>query len=624
MCAIIGIASTSPISDRGLLTAQCDTMYHRGPDDAGEWWSKDGRIGLAHRRLAIIDLSPGGHQPMSDVTGKFTIVFNGELYNYQDLKKELELIGHRFRTSSDTEVILEAYRAWGTHCLNRFIGMFAFALYDSVSGFLFLARDRAGEKPLFYYHVPGKLVFSSELKALMADPSFPRKISVEALDYYLTYGYVPGNKCILKGVRKLGQGQFLIYDDFRDTLQILNYWQLPESEFLNHSEEEFLTDELEQLLTDSVRRQLVADVPVGILLSGGIDSSLVTAMAARISSRPVKTFTITFPDHRKYDEGFYARIIADYFGTEHTEMAAEPATVELLPALAHQYDEPIADSSMVPTFLVSRLIRKHAKVALGGDGGDELFGGYPHYSWIQWQERSRRYIPKFIRNIIGIKASVALPAGFKGRNHLIGFTADVEQSIAHINMYFDASIRRKLLSPFYAAEQIHFLSPEQYKMDLCKRGRTPLRNATMADFKTYLVEDILVKVDRASMLNSLEVRAPWLDYRIIEFAFTRVPDQLKATDTERKILPRRLAERILPGQLDLTRKQGFSMPLSDWFKGEWGSYMESVLCGTDTPFFNKQVIRDLISGQRKGFSNTSRLFALVIFELWRKEYKIDL
>jgi asparagine synthase (glutamine-hydrolysing) len=621
MCGIVGIACQTPVYDRGWLVAGCDALRHRGPDDAGMWWSSDGQVGLAHRRLAIIDLSPGGHQPMNDASGKLWITFNGEIYNYQELRRELECRGHCFRTASDTEVILEAYRTWDTDCLSHLNGMFAFGLYDSDRKHLFLARDRAGEKPLFYWHTPGKLVFASELKALMADPAFPRKIDLRALEYYLAFGYVPGEMCILKGVRKLAQGHAMTYDLEANKLNVWRYWQFPEPPQQSDASPDTLAEELEGLLEDSVRRCLVADVPVGILLSGGIDSSLVTAMAARVSSKRVKTFTISFPGHGPYDEGPYASLVAKHFGTEHIELAAEPATVELLPELARQYDEPMADSSMVPTYLVSRLVRQHVTVALGGDGGDELFGGYPHYSWVLQQDRARSFLPSFFRRGIGEVAARWLPPGLKGRNYLIGFAGDLSSSIAHINVYFDTTTRHRLLSPLGRTSRHPDHLPEAYKANLCFPGYTPLQQMTRVDFQTTMVDAYLVKVDRASMLASLEVRAPWLDYRVIEFALGCVPDGLKATRTECKILPRFLAKRLLPPTLDLRRKQGFSLPLATWFKGEWGDYVASILEEADPHLFDQKVIQNLIGGQRRGFANTQRLFALTMFELWRREYR---
>jgi asparagine synthase (glutamine-hydrolysing) len=599
-----------------------DTMIHRGPDDAGLWRSPDGRVVFGQRRLAIIDLSPGGHQPMSDSTGTICITFNGEIYNYLDLRKELTERGHVFRTQSDTEVILEAYRAWGTGSLAHLNGMFAFGLYDSLQRQLFLARDRAGEKPLFYRLTPGRLVFASELKALMADPTCPRKVDLEALEHYLAYGYVPGQLCILDGVRKLEQGQALTYDLDAENLHAWRYWELPEPARAPNRPTNDLLEELEGLLLDSVRRRLVADVPVGILLSGGIDSSLVTAMAARVSSRAVKTFTISFPGHAAFDESPHARTVAQHFGTNHVEMAAEPATVDLLPKLARQYDEPMADSSMVPTYLVSCLVRQHATVALGGDGGDELFAGYLHYDWVRRQEQVRRSCPRSLRSLVTRGAARALPVGFRGRNYLLAFDGDVSRSIAHVNLFFDAETRRRLLAPVRTGAARPKYQPELYRAALCNPEETTLRQATAADFRSYLVDDILVKVDRASMLTSLEIRAPWLDPRVIEFAFGRVPDSLRAVVGERKILPRMLAARLLPPTLDLKRKQGFAIPLGHWFRGNWGLFIEDTLSGDGGSYFDPVTVRRLLAGQRRGLANTQRLFALTMFELWRRHYDV--
>src|SRR5215831_10779900 len=336
MCGIVGIASSAPMDKLGWLVSGRDTLRHRGPDGVGEWWSADGYVGFGHRRLSIIDLSEAARQPMHDSQGELCIVFNGEIYNFADLRIELIAKGHNFRTHSDTEVILQAYREWGTECLTHLNGMFAFALYDGRQRQLFLARDRAGEKPLFYAYENGSMRFASELKALLADPTITRRINPQALDCYLAMGFVPGDLCILEGVKKLPPGYALLFDLKTGQSKLWRYWKLPD---LNDAagrgsvDEMVLLDELEKLLEDAVRRQLVADVPVGVLLSGGVDSSVVTAMAARAVPR-VKTFTIRFPGHDQFDETEHARLIARHFGTEHTELEAQDSTVDLLPVLA--------------------------------------------------------------------------------------------------------------------------------------------------------------------------------------------------------------------------------------------------------------------------------------------------
>jgi asparagine synthase (glutamine-hydrolysing) len=557
---------------------------------------------------------------MNDASGRFQIVFNGEIYNYRELKHDLRRMGHTFQSNSDTEVILEAYRAWGVRCVERLTGMFAFALFDTESQQLFLARDRAGEKPLFYKHSRSGFSFASELKGLLSDSSVERVVDPQALNFYLAYGYVQGSHCMIRGVNKLPAAHAMTYDLRRGTSEAWRYWSLPAPFSGPTPDTHELIDELEHLLEESVRRQLIADVPLGILLSGGIDSSLVTAVAARLSRSPIKTFTISFPGHSAFDEGPYARIVASHFGTDHTELVAEPATVELLPVLARQFDEPMADSSMIPTYLVSQLIRRHATVALGGDGGDELFGGYHHHGWLIQQQRARPYFPSPLRRALHSAATRHLPVGLRGRNYLLGYTSDLNQSLARPGLFFDYASRVRLLAPGLreAADE----SPEQFKAALFDDGRTILQRATASDFSTYLTDDILVKVDRAAMLASLEVRAPWLDPGLIEFAFGRVPDGLRSSGGQRKILPRMLAQRLLPRSLDLSRKQGFSLPLGEWFKGTWGTYLEELLAAADPSVFNQREIQELLDAQRRGFAHTNRLFSLSIFELWRREYGV--
>lgn len=390
MCGIVGyLSATTPIEPR-LLDAMRDTAEHRGPDGDGRWLDPDGRVGFGHRRLAIIDLTEGGHQPMHSADGRFVITFNGEIYNFRALRDELRALGCSFATESDTEVLLAAFQQWGKDCLARFAGMFAFAIWDRRERTLFAARDRAGEKPFFYRHADRGIVFGSELKMLLRHPEMPRRADPIALDHYLAYGYVPRELCLLKGYNKLPAGHYLHYDIDRDQLRVESYWSLPiRPADTARQSFETLADELEPLLDQAVSRQLVADVPVGILLSGGLDSSLIAATAARVSGK-VTTFTIGFPGHAAFDESPLARRLAGELGTEHVELMVEADSYDLLPRLAAQFDEPIADSSMIPTFLVSQLVRTRATVALGGDGGDELFGGYHHHGWMLNMARARR------------------------------------------------------------------------------------------------------------------------------------------------------------------------------------------------------------------------------------------
>ncbi len=557
---------------------------------------------------------------MLDATGTLCCVFNGEIYNFQELRRELEERGHRFRSRTDTEVILEAYREWGTNCLTRFNGMFAFALYDTVRQRLFMARDRAGEKPLYYSLANGVLRFASELKALMADPTFARRIDREALECYLTFGFIPGGRCILQGTRKLPPAHALEFDLEGGTLRLWRYWDLPPAPKTHGVplDEAALLFELEQLLEDSVRRQLVADVPVGVLLSGGLDSSLITAMAARASHK-IKAFTIRFPGHGKLDETEHARLIARHFDIEHVELDAQSTSADVLPRLAKQFDEPMMDSSMIPTFLVSQLVRQHCTVALGGDGGDELFAGYDHYRRLLWMQEQLGWIPHWLRASISMAAEHFLPVGLKGRNWLQGLGVDLQSDLPLIATSFDAATRRRLMAP----HQDWPIVAETVLKGLVPTMPDLLQRATRMDFSNYLAEDLLVKVDRASMLNSLEVRAPLLDHRLIEFAFGKVPSHLKATSQDKKILLKRLAARILPPAFDRQRKQGFSIPLAEWLTaGSFRELFQEVLLESQG-FFDQRTVRGAV-GQDRGHNNGERLFSLVLFELWRQEYKVTL
>lgn len=621
MCGLVGIASTTSQPDHSWLAPARDTLTHRGPDDAGEWWSGDGRVGLAHRRLSILDLSHMGHQPMHLAERGLSIVFNGEIYNFAELRRELEGLGHSFRSESDTEVLLAAYKQWGIECLARLNGMFAFALYDALQQELFLARDRAGEKPLFYRLDQGMLFFASELKALLAHSKLPRHIDPEALDCYLAMGFVPSERCILTGYRKLTAAHALRFELKSGEARIWRYWQLTELEAAAESADETeLLNELEALLEDAVGRQLVADVPVGILLSGGIDSSLITAMAVRCSSQ-VRTFSIGFPGHGKLDETSHARLVAYHFGTHHIELMAEPTSGGLMHTLVRQFDEPMVDSSMFPTWLVSHLAKQYCTVVLGGDGGDELFAGYDYYSRLLWMQRKFAYMPDWLRHGVAWAAEHGLSVGMKGRQILLGLNVDLRHGLPlAARILFDATQRRRLLRDYpghpTVAETIHAARiPKQ---------RDLLQRATRTDFEGFLVDDILVKIDRASMLTSLEVRAPFLDYRVIEFAFGKVPSRLKATERDRKILLKRLAARVLPPEFDKQRKQGFSIPLAEWLKiSSFRDLFWDTLTSAEC-LFDAKMVRNLLKKQDAGYNNSERLFALVQFELWRKIYQATL
>jgi asparagine synthase (glutamine-hydrolysing) len=435
-------------------------------------------------------------------------------------------------------------------------------------------------------------------------------------------GYVAGAQCLLDGYQKLPPAHALTFDLETGLRNVWRYWQPPQFSLSVDNAQLSDTDllnELEVLLEAAVRRQMVADVPVGVLLSGGVDSSLITAMALRATSK-VKTFTVGFPGHGALDERQHARLIAGHFGTEHVELEAPTVSADILTRLARQFDEPIVDSSMIPTYLVSQLVRQHCTVALGGDGGDELFGGYGHYNRLLWMQQRLGKIPLKLRKLLALGAETLLPVGFKGRNWLQGLGVDLDRGVPLIASYFDRSARRQLLPKINFGSTTNpdgFESDNALSLDLLQR-------ATRNDFQNYLAEDILVKVDRASMLNSLEIRAPFLDVSLIEFAYGKVPSRLKATALDKKILLKHLTAKVLPPQFDQQRKQGFSIPLASWLKqGEFRDLFHSVLLG-DICVFDRKAVGQLLKGQDQGRNNSERLFALVLFELWRTQYQISL
>lgn len=626
MCGIVGTASLTPFSDRRLLEQARDTLVHRGPDDAGVWWNTSGTVGFAHRRLSIIDLSPLGHQPMHGPEGQSTIVFNGEIYNYQDLKTELLALGHVFRSTSDTEVILAAYRQWGDDCLARLNGAFAFALLDQSRNHILFARDRAGEKPLYYEHGGGSIRFASELKALLTLNPVTRRIDPLALDCWLAGGYVPGPLSMVQGIQKLPPAHAMAYNLSTASCTVWPYWTLPsyagpehESPQAMEARKPALLDELEQLLQDAVGRQMVADVPVGILLSGGVDSSLLTAMAVRSSPR-VKTFTIRFPGYGAYDETEHARLVARHFGTEHVELEAAESSVDLLPMLARQFDEPLVDSSIIPTWLVSSLVRQHCTVALGGDGGDELFGGYGTYTTVLGLQQRLSRFPRVLGRLLGAAAETFLPLGMRGRNHLRSYGLPEDSGLLPYGL-FDKTARKALLG----GQKNWDFAAEAHRRALAPLDPDLVSQMTRFDFSQYLPEDILVKVDRASMLASLELRAPFLDHRLVEFAFAKVPTGLKTRIDQRKIMLKALAQRVLPQGFDLVRKQGFSIPLASWLENpSYRDFFSATLNESQGSPFNRRYVQSILDGQAKGRSNSERLFALVMFELWRKEYGLCL
>lgn len=622
MCGINGTIRLRGTIDRTLLERQRDTMVHRGPDSSGLWCSNDSRVGFGHRRLAIIDLSPGGHQPMIDTETGTVITFNGEIYNFVELRDRLRAKGHVFRTHSDTEVILAAYQEWGTECVTQLGGMFAFAIYDEHKQRVLLARDRAGEKPLFYRVDNDQFTFASEAKALLADPTCPRRVRAQSLNEYLAYGYVSGENTMFADIRRIAPAGRAVIDLSNGTVSHDSYWTLPHTKkAASSADPDALVEELHELLKASVRRQLMADVPVGVLLSGGVDSSIVTAIAAEVSGSRIRTFTARFPGHGGFDEGPYARMVADHLGTEHIELEAKAADASLLQSLVAQFDDPISDSSMIPTFLVSQEIRKHATVAIGGDGGDELFGGYHKYPVQVRAERLRATIPSGIRQIAAYAADAILPVGTPGRGFAKSLAGSAGDGLSNAGRIFRADERTQLTAALGMLDEKQILEPEISRSSAFADRDSALQRATALDFSSYMVDDVLVKVDRSSMLTSLEVRAPLLDVGVIEFAFSKVPDSLKADQNNRKLILRRLGEKLLPKKLDLTRKQGFSVPMDSWMQHEWRGQLDAAQ-SQPQGLISSSAFKLYRNRLNAGLPIGERLYSLLFIQLWSERYAV--
>jgi asparagine synthase (glutamine-hydrolysing) len=613
-----------------------DRIAHRGPDDEGEWTDAAAGIAFAHRRLSILDLSSAGHQPMASASGRWVIVYNGEIYNHLDLRGRLAAEGcaPAWRGHSDTETLLAGIEAWGVQAtLQRIVGMFAFALWDRSDRSLWLARDRIGEKPLYYGWQGETFLFGSELKALRAHPAFKADVDRGALALLLRHNYIPAPWSIHQGIRKLPPGTWLRLGHDQREAKPVPYWSLAEvaehgtgNPFAGSADE--AVDELERRLGAAVRGQMVADVPLGALLSGGIDSSLVTALMQAGSSRPVRTFTIGF-DERQYDEAAHARAVAAHLGTDHTELrlGADDA-LNLIPQLPRMYDEPFADSSQLPTHLVMKLARQHVAVALSGDAGDEFFGGYNRYVLAPQVWKRLGWIPAIPRACL-LNGAARLP-GIVGKLSGTTRTADKLRKLAQV---FGTG-RIEGIDDLYAGLVSEWSRPERMVVDgrmpdnlLDERRRWPQLSDPVArmmalDGLTYLPDDILVKVDRASMAVSLETRAPFLDRDVVEFAWT-LPMSMKLREGRGKWLLRRLLDRYVPRDLIERPKMGFGIPLDRWLRGALREWAEALLAEDRLRregFFDPVPIRAAWTRHVRGEASFGhRLWSVLMFQAWLDE-----
>lgn len=649
MCGIAGILTT-----RGSLSnvlepmarRMSDRLVHRGPDDEGVWADPSAGIALGFRRLSIIDLSAAGHQPMQSHSGRFTIVFNGEVYNYVELRRELEQVGVRFRGHSDTEVILAAFERWGIEpAVKRFVGMFAIAVWDAPRRRLFLIRDPLGKKPLYYSHTAGLLTFASELKALMAGPELDRTIDETALAAFLRYLYVPAPLTIFRGVRKLLPGTILSIDDVDGSSPTLtSYWSLEaayaagQSNPFEGSDSEVVT-ELRHLLSDAVRLRMRSDVPMGALLSGGVDSSAILALMQANATQPTRTFSISFPG-TPHDEARHAARIADVLGAHHTEMAVTGEdALAVVPSLPDIFDEPFADPSQVPTYLVCKLARRNVTVALTGDGGDEVFGGYERYIQGERLIGGLQRVPRVIRQVAGagIRSSsarfwdrayqgVAPFVDRSGRHRLAG--AKIGKLGQLLPQRTASGMYHSLLSAAWQdpSEALAHPSPAATRIEEClaRRSDLPLLDRMMlVDQETYLADDLLAKVDRASMAVSLEARVPLLDRRVLEFSW-RLKRHHKVRNGRGKWVLRQVLEGFLDPRLFDRPKTGFTVPIAEWLRGPLRSWADDTL-------FSGGAAHDSclsLSGVRKAWSQLKEghderalsVWSVLMFQAWRQRW----
>ena len=649
MCGIAGFfgRQRSRPADELATTvrAMTDAIVHRGPDDAGAWIDAECGVGLGHRRLSILDLSPEGHQPMLSEDGRFVIVFNGEVYNFQPLRAELEAKGHKFRGHSDTEVMLAAFLEWGVEAsTKRFNGMFAFALWDRQDRVLHLGRDRLGEKPLYYGWVDGTFVFASELKALRPFPGFNTDIDRRSLTGLLRYNYIPEPYSIYKGIRKLPPASLLTWDGSDSRPEPKLYWNLREvvEHGLDHQlkcSDAEATDELEALLKRAVGMRMISDVPLGAFLSGGIDSSLTVALMQSQSSRPVRTFTIGFHE-KEYNEAQLAKEVAKHLGTDHTEFYVTPKdALDVIPKLPSLYDEPFSDYSQIPTYLVCGLARQHVTVALSGDAGDELFGGYERYAMGRSIHDKFYWMPPIMRSIAG-HAMTALPAGawnglaraagplMPGRFRNVPFGDKLHKLAEVVSSPGMDALYLNLMSYWKKPLDVVVDGEEAVTSIVDKNGWPRVSDYThrmmQLDMETYLPGDILVKVDRASMGVSLESRVPLLDTDVIEYAW-RVPFGMKVRDGRGKWILREVLYRHVPKPLIDRPKRGFGVPLEHWLRGELRDWAESLLDESRLKregFFHPEPVRQKWREHLGGARNWHfYLWGVLMFQAWLEAQK---
>jgi len=624
MCGITGFVNRYGRADRELLESMNRAIIHRGPDEDGFYLNEN--VGLAMRRLAIIDLA-SGQQPIHNADGTKWIVFNGEIYNYRELRKGLEERGHLLYTNSDTEAIVHLYDEYGADCLSHLRGMFAFAIWDETDNALFLARDRVGKKPVLYSHQPnGDLIFGSEFQALLKHPSISRDVDFSAIDSYLSYLCVPAPQTAFKQIRKLEPGHWMRWKD--GEIETQRYWLPDFSKKIKISEEEAI-EETTRILRESTRLRMISEVPLGAFLSGGVDSSTIVALMAQESSAPVKTFSIGF-EEADYSELKYAKIVADHVGAEYNEFIVRPNALEILPTLVRHYGEPFGDSSAIPTYYVAKETRKHVTVALNGDGGDESFAGYERHAAMLIAERYRQ-IPAMLRRALievpvnAIPTSELKPSRFRDAKRFLKVAklAKTERYFRWMSG-FDRNTKLDMYTDEFSRAVAGQNSSKYMDQWFAKaNGSGVLDAALLNDLMTYLPNDLLVKVDIATMANSLEARSPFLDHKLIEFAAS-LPENLKMRGFRTKSLLKKVASRLVPKEVIYRRKMGFGVPVGKWFRNEMKGFVKDVLLaerslkrGIVRPEIIQTYVSEHTAGER---DHAFQVWSLLMLDLWFREF----
>ncbi len=625
MCGIVGFVSKNSNSlDSSILERMNAAITHRGPDDDGFYM--DEGVALGMRRLSIIDVA-GGKQPIHNADKTKWIVFNGEIYNYQDLRNDLEERGHRFYTNSDTEAIVHLYDEYGADCLEHLRGMFALAIWDTVDKSLFLARDRVGKKPILYSHQDdGGLIFGSEFQALLQHPEISREVDLEAIDSYMSYLCIPAPMTAFKQIRKLEPGHWLRWKD--GAIETKRYWMPDFSRKIKISEEDAI-EETTRILRESTKLRMISEVPLGAFLSGGVDSSIIVALMAQESSHPVKTFSIGF-EEQDFSELKYAKRVAEHVGAQYNEFVVRPNAMEVIPTLVEHYGEPYADSSAIPTYYVAKETRKHVTVALNGDGGDESFAGYERYAAMQMAETYKRFPTVLRRALVELPVRL-LPTSEIKRSRF----RDAKRFLQAANLpkterYFRwmSTFNRDTKSELYTKDFAAAVSEQNASMYLDRwfakaNGSGTLDAALLTDQMTYLPNDLLVKVDIASMANSLEARSPFLDHKLIEFA-AMLPEDLKMRRFQTKSLLKKVAARLVPKEVVYRRKMGFGVPIGKWFRGDLKEFVKEVLLserslkrGIVKPEMLERLVREHTNAER---DHAFQLWTLLMLELWFQRF----